>query len=143
VTKQSRFHSKSPDETFEIARKFAASLRAGDIVLLTGDLGAGKTCFVQGLANGLNISGEIYVRSPSFALVNEYQGGRLPLFHFDFYRLNDASELTDIGLDDYIRRDGVVAIEWAEKFASSLPHKAYRIRFKTISENEREIICTT
>jgi len=105
--------TRSEDETAAVARTLAAALKAGDVVLLHGDLGAGKTAFVRGLAEGLGVARED-VSSPTFTLVQEYRGGRLPLFHVDLYLLNDPREIDDLGLDE-IALDGVLAIEWAEK----------------------------
>jgi tRNA threonylcarbamoyladenosine biosynthesis protein TsaE len=115
----SLFASKHPSETRRLAAEFALSTREGDVIVLTGDLGAGKTEFVKGLAHGLGSSQP--VSSPTFTLVQEYRGGRLPLFHMDFYRLESEAELIEIGLDDYLSAGGVCVIEWGEKFSSSLP----------------------
>src|SRR4051812_19882105 len=103
----------SEDETAAVGRDLAASLTAGDGVLLYGDLGAGKTAFVRGLAEGLGVA-RAEVSSPTFTLVQEYRGGRLALFHVDLYRLDDPREIDDLGLDE-IAADGVMAIEWADK----------------------------
>jgi tRNA threonylcarbamoyladenosine biosynthesis protein TsaE len=103
----------SEDETAAAGRALAARLGAGDVVLLFGDLGAGKTAFVKGLAEGVG-AGNDAVSSPTFTLIQEYRGGRLTLFHVDLYRLDDPREVDDLGLDE-IAADGVVAIEWAEK----------------------------
>jgi tRNA threonylcarbamoyladenosine biosynthesis protein TsaE len=111
--------SHSPAETFEHGRLLAATLRAGDVVALDGELGAGKTHFVKGIAAGLGCDGD--VTSPTFTLVHEYTGGRLPLFHFDFYRLESEDETLRIGLDDYLGSGGAVVIEWAGKFPALLP----------------------
>jgi tRNA threonylcarbamoyladenosine biosynthesis protein TsaE len=100
-------------ETAAVGREVAQSLRGGDVVLLYGDLGAGKTAFVKGLAEGLGVARE-EVSSPTFTLVQEYRGGRLTLFHVDLYRLDDPREIADLGLDE-IAADGVLAIEWADK----------------------------
>jgi tRNA threonylcarbamoyladenosine biosynthesis protein TsaE len=108
----------SESDTAAVGRELAATLAAGDVVLLYGDLGAGKTAFVKGLAEGLGIATD-EVSSPTFTLVQEYRGGRLPLFHVDLYRLNDPRELDDLGLDE-IAEDGVLAIEWAEKLDARL-----------------------
>jgi tRNA threonylcarbamoyladenosine biosynthesis protein TsaE len=99
--------------------RLAATLRGGEVLGLTGDLGSGKTHLVKGLAAGLGHTGQ--VTSPTFTLVHEYAGGRLPLHHFDLYRLEDPSELLQIGLDDYLASRGVLALEWAEKFRDLLP----------------------
>jgi tRNA threonylcarbamoyladenosine biosynthesis protein TsaE len=120
--------SRSEAETASRGRDLAATLAAGDIVLLFGDLGAGKTAFVRGLADGLGVPPDD-VSSPTFTLIHEYRGGRLPLFHVDLYRLNDPREIDDLGLDE-IAAEGVLAIEWAEKlpsaFARSDPHELGR-----------------
>ena len=116
-------HSEA--ETTAVARRIAAALSTGDVVLLYGDLGAGKTAFVRGLAAGLGIPDE-EVSSPTFTLIQEYRGGRLPLFHADLYRLDDPREIEDLGLDE-IGREGVLAIEWAEKL-SRTPAGAIAVR---------------
>ena len=109
------YHSQSEDDTRAIAVKLAADLSAGSVLLLSGDLGAGKTAFVRGLAEGLGLSAD-EVTSPTFTLVHEYRGGRLPLIHVDLYRL-DRADLDEIGLDDDLAAQGVVAIEWAERLS--------------------------
>lgn len=109
------FHSESEDDTRAIAATIAAELTAGSVLLLSGDLGAGKTAFVRGLAAGLGIS-SAEVTSPTFTLVHEYRGGRLPLIHVDLYRL-DRADLDEIGLDEDLAARGVVAIEWAERLS--------------------------
>lgn len=129
--------SHSVAETFALGRDFAATLQRGDMLALAGDLGAGKTHFVQGLAAGLGIMAE--VASPTFALIHEHSGGRLPLFHIDCYRLETADELLAIGIEEYLPSHGVTAIEWADKFPELLPASTRWIRF-TIGENDtREI----
>lgn len=134
-----KYKTSSPDETFELAKKFSHRLKRRDILALEGELGAGKTCFVQGLAAGLGVPEKLYVRSPSFTLMNEYAGGKMPLYHFDFYRLVKENELEDLGLDEYFSGDGVTVIEWADRFPGSLPKSAKHIRFRIVGENEREI----
>jgi tRNA threonylcarbamoyladenosine biosynthesis protein TsaE len=114
-------------ETAALGRALASSLNAGDVVLLQGDLGAGKTAFTKGLAEGLGVSRD-EVSSPTFTLMQEYRGGRLPLFHVDLYRLNDPREIEDLGLDE-IAADGVLAIEWAEKLPARIsPARAVEVR---------------
>jgi tRNA threonylcarbamoyladenosine biosynthesis protein TsaE len=113
VTRTTVTHSEV--ETAAVARELAATLAAGEVVLLYGDLGAGKTAFVTGLAEGLGIERD-EVSSPTFTLVQEYRGGRLTLFHVDLYRIDDPREIDDLGLDE-IAEEGVLAIEWAEKLA--------------------------
>ncbi|MEO7158640.1 MAG: tRNA (adenosine(37)-N6)-threonylcarbamoyltransferase complex ATPase subunit type 1 TsaE [Vicinamibacterales bacterium] len=109
------YHSQSETDTRAIAVKLAGELSAGSVLLLSGDLGAGKTAFVRGLAEGFGISSD-EVTSPTFTLVHEHRGGRLPLIHVDLYRLERA-DLDEIGLDDDLAARGVVAIEWAERLS--------------------------
>ena len=113
------FVSTSESETAAIGRSLARTLAAGDVVLLTGDLGAGKTAFVKGVAEGLGVPAD-EVTSPTFTLVQEYRGGRLTLFHVDLYRLDDPREIADLGLDE-LGEGGVLAIEWAEKLPAAFP----------------------
>ena len=104
--------SNSAQETEALGERLAAVLQPGDVVAYTGDLGAGKTAFTRGLARGLGVPDR--VTSPTFTIVNEYEGGRLPLFHFDLYRMDSPEELFDIGWEDYLARGGVCAVEWSE-----------------------------
>ena len=116
--------SNNPEETFKIAAAFAAGLRIGDVVTLNGDLGAGKTAFTKGLAEGLGISD--CISSPTFTIINCYEG-RVPLYHFDVYRIEDIDEMYEIGYDEYVGGDGVAVIEWAEKIRDILPTPRYDI----------------
>ncbi len=111
----------------EAGRRFAEALGSGAVIGLDGDLGAGKTHFCKGLVAGLG-SGDL-VTSPTFALVHEYRGGRLPVFHFDWYRLETAAELDQIGWDEYLDENGVILVEWAGKFPGFLPPTSLRLRF--------------
>ena len=129
--------SRSPEGTFAFGREIAAALRGGEVLALDGDLGAGKTQFVKGLAAGLGHDGE--VTSPTFTLVHEYTGGRLPLFHFDLYRLENAGEVLGLGFDDYLDSGGVLAIEWAGKFPEVLPRGTRRFSFRVGDGDVREI----
>jgi tRNA threonylcarbamoyladenosine biosynthesis protein TsaE len=129
--------SKSPDQTRFIAAGLARSLIAGSVIKLVGDLGAGKTEFVKGLATGLNCNK--LVTSPTFTLVQEYRGGRLSLFHMDLYRLNEESELDDIGFEDYLRAGGICAVEWADKFPGRMPHDSVEIVLTIRENNTRRI----
>ncbi len=131
--------SQSYEETLAIARSFAEKLKAGDTVCLYGGLGAGKTAFVQGLAEGLGIDEP--VTSPTFTIVNEYYG-RLPLYHFDVYRIADPDEMYEIGYDEYVYGDGVSVIEWSELIDEILPEKRYNVKISKDygkHENYREI----
>ena len=112
--------SRTPAETFEIGRTLASSLRAGTVLALCGDLGAGKTHFVKGLLAGLD-GDPGTVTSPTFTLVHEYSAGRLPLYHFDLYRLETEDAVLQLGFDDYLDSGGILAIEWADKFPALLP----------------------
>ena len=113
------FLSHSEAETEALGQRLAAVLFPGAVVAYEGGLGMGKTAFTRGLARGLGYTGR--VTSPTFTIVNEYEGGRLPLFHFDMYRLPDAGALFDIGWEDYLDRGGVCAVEWSELVAEALP----------------------
>lgn len=110
--------TKSPEQTELLGKKLAAFLRPGDVIAYYGDLGAGKTAFTRGLAAGLGIREA--VTSPTYTIVNEYLSGRMPLFHFDMYRLSSSEELFDIGWEDYLARGGVCAVEWSENVANAL-----------------------
>ena len=110
--------TQSEEETAAVGRELASSLLPGDVVLLSGDLGAGKTAFVRGLAEGLGVSRD-EVSSPTFTLIQEYRGGRLPLFHVDLYRIEDPGDLEELGLDD-ARADSALLIEWPERMGAAL-----------------------
>lgn len=135
-----KFKSDAPARTAELARRLAGVLRPGTVICLDGDLGAGKTLFVQNLAASLGVQGE--VTSPTFNLMNVYEDGRLPLVHFDLYRLEQEYELDEIGFYDYVENpDGLVLIEWAEKFPECLPedHIALEIQCTDV-EDERVLV---
>lgn len=119
-------HLSSADETLGLGRWMGEVARAGDVIALLGDLGAGKTTLTQGIVRGLGYDQE--VTSPTFSLVQEYLGGRLPVFHFDFYRVEDEHELLDLGWDDYLERDGLVIVEWPSLFPELLPEGTKWIR---------------
>ena len=118
-------------------RALGATLRRGDVLGLCGDLGAGKTHFVKGLAAALGASAD--VTSPTFTLIHEYIGGRLPLYHFDFYRLDDEDDALKIGLDEYLDGDGICVIEWADKFPDLLPAHTQWFRFSHQPDGARAI----
>jgi len=128
--------TRSQDETEQLAESIAAGLRAGDVLLLTGPLGAGKTAFVRGLARGLGVDPD-EVSSPTFTLVHEYPGGRLRLFHADLYRLGTA-DAEDLGLDEAGVRDGVLAIEWPDRLGHAF-RGAIEVRIEVVDENSRRI----
>ena len=128
----------SPDQTKALGRKLAQALQGGTVVAFTGDLGAGKTAFVSGMAEGLGI--EERVTSPTFTIVNEYEGGRLPLFHFDMYRLGSADELFHIGWEDYLARNGVCAVEWSENVEEALDGDTIRVDISRGQDENTRII---
>lgn len=107
-----QYFTNSAEETERLGQRLGETLRGGEVVAYLGELGAGKTAFTRGLARGLGIS--MRVTSPTYTIVNEYTGGRLPLFHFDMYRLGSSDELFDIGWEDYLARGGICAVEWSE-----------------------------
>ncbi len=111
-------------------------MKPNDVIALTGQLGAGKTTLIQGIAAGLDV--QDYVTSPTFIIINEY-AGRLPLYHIDLYRLDEGLEIADLGIEEYFRRGGVCVIEWAERLGGLLPVSAEKIELKILSEQEREI----
>ena len=129
--------SASADATIALGRTLAATLRRGDVLALCGDLGAGKTHFVKGVAASLGASAS--VTSPTFTLIHEYPGGRLPLYHFDFYRLEDEDEALKIGLDEYLDGGGACVIEWADKFPALLPPHTRWMRFTHREDGARVI----
>lgn len=130
--------TNSPAETEALGQRLAERLQPGDVIAYTGDLGAGKTAFTRGLARGLGITERI--TSPTFTIVNEYLGGRLPLFHFDMYRLGSSDELYEIGWEDYLARGGVCAVEWSEIVADALEEDCIRVDIRQgDTENQRKI----
>jgi tRNA threonylcarbamoyladenosine biosynthesis protein TsaE len=129
--------SRSAEETFRAGEAAGGVVRAGDVLALTGDLGAGKTQWVKGLAAGLG--SDAVVTSPTFTLIHEYGGGRLPLYHVDCYRLERPEELLGIGLDDYLDGRGVLVMEWADKFPEVLPASARWVRIGIGEGEERTI----
>lgn len=131
--------TRSPEETQELGRRIGELARAGDVFLLTGNLGAGKTCFTQGLATGLGI--KEYVMSPTFVIVRELRG-RLPLYHIDLYRLERVEETADLGLDDYFYGSGVCVVEWADRAMSLLPEEHLLIDISYVSDTERRFRMT-
>ena len=131
------FLTHSPEETELLGETLAKKLMGGEILAYRGDLGAGKTAFTRGLARGLGISDR--VTSPTYTIVNEYEGGRLPLFHFDMYRLDSADDLFDIGWEDYLLRGGICAVEWSENVPEAMAD-AITVEIRKISENDRQIL---
>ena len=136
------FTTQSAVETEALGERLAARLTRGEVIAYTGDLGAGKTAFTRGLARGLGITDR--VTSPTFTIVNEYEGGRLPLFHFDMYRLSSSDELYDIGWEDYLARGGVWAVEWSEIVSDALEeNELIRVDIKNECGNDDRTITVT
>ena len=133
-----KFLSDSPDKTEEIARALATHLKSGDVIAYIGGLGMGKTCFTRGLAKGLDFVGQ--VTSPTFDIINEYVGGRLPLYHFDMYRIETWEDLDSCGFFDYMESGGVLAVEWSENIENALPDNTIFIEFTRIDDTTREIV---
>ena len=128
-------------ETESLGFRLGQCIMPGTVIAYTGDLGAGKTAFTRGLARGLEIPDR--VTSPTFTIVNEYEGGRLPLFHFDMYRLGSSDELFDIGWEDYLARNGVCAVEWSENVDDALDEDAIRVDIRRgDNDNQRNISLT-
>lgn len=128
--------SKSESETEHIGEVFSAGIPDGSVVAMYGELGAGKTAFVRGMARGMNLN--CRVSSPTFTIVNEYIGER-QLIHFDMYRLNSSDELFDIGWEDYLRRNAVCVVEWSEKVEDAFFGDEYTVSIEKLSDNERRI----
>ena len=131
------FISNSPAETDAIARRLAEDLVAGSVLALKGELGSGKTLFAQGLVAGLESNAA--VTSPTFTIIHEYPGGRLPVYHFDFFRLENRESAARLGLEDYFFGDGISIIEWADRFPELVPEQARWISFEMKSEHQRII----
>ncbi len=131
------FISNSPAETEAIGRQIAEEIGVGSVLALKGDLGSGKTLFVKGVVNGLGSSAD--VTSPTFTILHEYRGGRLPVYHFDLFRVENPQALARLGLDDYFFGDGISVIEWADRFPEFVPEQARWIFFEIKSETDRAI----
>ena len=124
--------TRSPEETFQVGKSLGEKAYPGQVITLTGDLGVGKTVFTQGLAKGLGI--EEPVNSPTFTIVQVYEGGRLPFYHFDVYRIGDVEEMEEIGFDEYIFGEGVCLIEWANLIEEILPPHYQTVRIEKVLE---------
>jgi tRNA threonylcarbamoyladenosine biosynthesis protein TsaE len=132
------FNSKSPSETIRIGKTIGSSLQAGDVVALMGELGAGKTQFIKGLAQGIGVGKSAYVSSPSFTLINEYKG-EIPFYHIDLYRLEEEKEAEELGLEEYFYGEGITAIEWANRIPSLLPGELLRVNIHYTGKQTRSI----
>ena len=127
----------SPNETRALGRQLAQSLRAGDVLLLWGDLGAGKSEFTRGVAEGLGVTST--VTSPSFTILNVYDEGSLPLYHFDWYRLNGVDELYEMGMDEYLGGDGVAVVEWPSQCPEAIPETHLAVHLTPVGDAQREV----
>jgi tRNA threonylcarbamoyladenosine biosynthesis protein TsaE len=136
--KRLKMISGDPTKTFYIGRILGEALTAGDIVALTGELGAGKTCLTQGIARGLGVPEVYQITSPTFTLVNEYPG-RLNLIHLDVYRLSSSRDLQDLGYEEFFFGKGVTVIEWAEKIQDIIPEKSLSVTMAYLDQNQRSI----
>ncbi len=132
------FVTHGPEETYLVGKKLGENLRPGDVVALTGELGAGKTCLTQGIARGVGIPEEYRITSPTFTLINEYPG-RFALYHMDMYRLSGIKDLAEIGYDASLYEKGVVVVEWAEKIHEMLPEETIFVSLTYEEENKRQI----
>ena len=128
--------AKSPEETKKIGKEIGKLVRPGDLLAFYGELGAGKTCFIQGISQQLEVKD--YVTSPSFTIINEYQG-KIPIYHFDLFRLNSAEEILELGYEEYFYGEGLTVIEWAEKIEQLLPREHLKIDIKFKDRYERII----
>ena len=130
------FKTVCPIETQAVGEKLGKTLKRGDVIALIGDLGTGKTCLTQGIARGVGIASGEVVNSPSYILINEYDG-TIPIYHIDLYRLEDSEEIAELGLSEYVESDGICIIEWAERMAEALPETSIKIHI-TLAEAEDE-----
>jgi tRNA threonylcarbamoyladenosine biosynthesis protein TsaE len=130
--------SKGVKETIALGKKLGKTLKAGSVVALIGDLGSGKTVFTKGIAEALGVRHARYVNSPTFVLIKEYKG-RVPLYHFDLYRLDRYSSFDELNYDEYFYGDGVTVIEWADKILKFLPKKHTKVKFSVVGESRRRI----
>jgi tRNA threonylcarbamoyladenosine biosynthesis protein TsaE len=134
-------HTKTTAETIQIGKSVGGLLRPGDVVALVGELGAGKTQFIKGLAEGAGVRRSTYVSSPSFTLINEYPG-RIPFYHVDLFRLEQEKEAEELGLEDYFQGGGISAVEWADKIPSLLPKEMLLIHIAYTGKNTRSLEVT-
>ena len=139
---EQRWHTSCAEETRALGVCLGRLARVGDVISCAGPLGAGKTTLVQGFAEGLGIGSAVYVRSPTFTLVNEYQGS-VPLYHFDFYRLANPDDVWNLGFEEYLESGGVVIIEWADKFPSLFSAPPLQIRLEIAPSDHRTVQCTS
>lgn len=128
------FKTENPEETQTLGEKLGKTLKRGDIIALVGDLGTGKTCLTQGIARGVGIASDEVVNSPSYILINEYNG-KIPIYHIDLYRLENSEDIAELGLSEYIEGDGICIIEWAERMSDLLPDTCIKIHITLADTN--------
>lgn len=133
-----KYLTKSYKETINIGKRLGSILSAGDVVALIGNLGCGKTCFTKGIALGLDVDPSEVITSPSFAIVNEYNG-RCHLYHMDLYRLENLSDILSIGLEEYFHDESVVVVEWADRCPEIIPQKTIKVNFEILEGDNRSI----
>ncbi len=136
--KKSAFRTHSPEETQEIGVQIGTQLRPGDVVALIGDLGAGKTCLTQGIAQGVGVYQDQIVNSPSYILINEYEG-KIPIYHIDLYRLERLEDIVALGLEDYLEGDGICVIEWGDRMDELLPESHIQVTITAEDESTRAV----
>ena len=129
------FKTESPEETQALGEKLGKTLKQGDVIALIGDLGTGKTCLTQGIARGAGIASDEIVSSPSYILINEYNG-TIPIYHIDLYRLENSEEIAELGLSEYVEGNGICIIEWAERMADALPDTCIKIHITLADTND-------
>ena len=137
-TKNLEVFSQSFEQTMNLGRSLAQHLLPGDILAFFGDLGAGKTCMIQGICQGLGVSKDVYITSPTFVIMNRYNG-RLPIYHFDFYRLSCREEIIDLGYEEFFFGQGVCMIEWADRAEGLIPDDYFKVLMKIISPTDRKV----
>ena len=128
------FKTESPEATRSLGEEIGKTLQQGDVIALIGDLGTGKTCLTQGIARGAEIASDEIVSSPSYILINEYNG-KVPIYHIDLYRLENSEEIAELGLSEYVEGDGICIIEWAERMADALPDTCIKIHITLTDES--------
>ena len=128
------FKTGSPEETQALGEKLGKTLKPGDVIALVGDLGTGKTCLTQGIARGVGMASDAVVNSPSYILINEYEGN-IPIYHIDLYRLEDSAAIAELGLTEYIEGNGICIIEWAERITDTLPDTCIKVHITVADAN--------
>jgi len=136
-----KYISNNTNDTIALGKKIGQKLKPGDVVALIGNLGAGKTVFTKGIAAGLGVKAAKYVNSPTFVLIKQYKG-KLPLYHFDLYRVDSQEQVKEIGYEEYFYGDGVTVVEWADKIEDLLPAKYLRVEFNIKGRDRRKITTT-